>query len=290
MTTETTETPNLWRPVSSCGAHCVPVESQAAGAVRVALRFVALVAVVLTLIPLGVLTLLVPRRVRVAYWRTASRWGFRAIGVRLEIDDRRPDHARQIRGALIVANHISFLDIIAIATVSPARFVAKHELLGTRLYQAFLGSFGVLPHKRGVLSELRPMLDRVVGIVDDGRPVAVFPEGTTWCGHASGRFRPAFFQAAIDAGVPVLPMRVTYHRGGNTLTSPGFIGNDLIGDTLGRVIRARGVRVTLTVHPPQLPAGDRRELALRCERLVLPERHRRVLPARREERVLGPAA
>ncbi|MFT3715744.1 MAG: lysophospholipid acyltransferase family protein [Gordonia sp. (in: high G+C Gram-positive bacteria)] len=253
-------------PVSSCGAHCIPAESDSVGALRVALRYAGLVTMLLTVVPLGALTVLGGRRIRIGYWRGAARWGLKMMGVRFEVVDHRPDHARRVRGALIVANHISFLDILAIAAVSPARFVAKREIVAGA--GRVLKAFGVLPHHRGALRELRPLLDQVTGIVDRGRPVAVFPEGTTWCGYGYGRFRPAFFQTALDAGVPVLPMRVSYHRGGRTLTSPGFIGGDEIGDTLHRVVRARGVCLTLTVHAPELPVGSRGELAARCQRLV----------------------
>ena len=45
-----------------------------------------------------------------------------------------------------------------------------------------------------------------------GQTVVAFPEGTTWCGLAYGPFRPAMFQAAVDAGRPVQPLRLTYHH------------------------------------------------------------------------------
>ena len=57
---------------------------------------------------------------------------------------------------------------------------------------------------------------------------------------------------------------------GRTCTAPGFVGDDEVGDTLGRVLRARSLRVRVVVHPLQLPAGDRRTLAARCEALILP--------------------
>lgn len=261
---------NPWLPVSNCGPSCVPREQSAAGFCRRTWRLAAVAALVSTLLPLGVLTLTVPRRFRVGYWRFTARCGLAAVGIRFELVDRRPAHARRVRGALVVANHISLFDILAVAAISPARFVAKADLLADRGVGAVVRCFGILPHQRGRLRVLRSDLDTVGAVLDRGRPVVVFPEGTTWCGIASGRFRPAFFQAAIDTGVPVLPVSLRYHRGGAPVTAPGYVGTDAIGDTLRRVLRARGLVLTAVVHPLQLPAGDRRELAARCEVLIQP--------------------
>ncbi|GEE03630.1 hypothetical protein nbrc107696_40760 [Gordonia spumicola] len=192
------------------------------------------------------------------------------MGVRLTVDDHRPSRARDVRGALIVANHVSFLDIVAMASVAPARFVAKREVAQMPGFGVVAKAFGVLSHVRGDLRLLVPMVERVTGILDRGRAVAVFPEGTTWCGAASGRFRPAFFQAAVDAGAPVLPMRLTYRDAGRPTALAGFIGDDTIGSTFLRIVTARELTVTVTVFDLQLPVPDRRELADAAQRLIAP--------------------
>ncbi|GAA3957232.1 lysophospholipid acyltransferase family protein [Gordonia caeni] len=263
---------NPWLPVSGCGPACVPPERRGAGTVRVAWRVFALTSILLTLLPAGTLTLATPRPVRVRYWRFTARCGLVAVGLRLDLVDRRPRGARRIRGALMVANHISFFDVLAVAAVSPARFVAKREVLTSGAVGPLLRCFGVLPHRRGALRELPTTLARVSGLLRRGRPVVVFPEGTTWCGRGAGRFRPAFFQAALDTGAPVLPIHIGYHRDGRPVTTPGYLGDDELGDTFRRVLRARGLTVRVEVHPPQPPAGDRRQLAAHCEALIRPDR------------------
>ncbi|MEZ5209732.1 1-acyl-sn-glycerol-3-phosphate acyltransferase [Gordonia sp. PP30] len=261
---------NPWVPRSSCGTSCVPPERRPAGKLRVVWRMTALSAILLSLLPLGALTLLTPRPARVAYWRFTARCGLVAIGLRVRIVDHRPRHARRLRGALVVANHISFLDVFAVAVVSPARFVAKREVLAMGAVSPLLRCFGVLAVSRGALRQLPAVIERVAGILDRGRPVVVFPEGTTWCGVARGRFRPAFFQTAIDTGTPVVPIRLCYLRDGYPVTSPGYLGDDGLADTLRRVLRARGLTVSIAVHPPVPPAGDRRDLAAVCQRVIHP--------------------
>ncbi|EGD56943.1 lysophospholipid acyltransferase family protein [Gordonia neofelifaecis] len=259
-----------WMPVSPCGAHCVHTRARPASPLRSGLRLAALGLIGPVILAAGLLTVLCPRAMRHGYWRGSARVALRAMGVMLEIDDRRPRDARRVRGALMVANHISFLDIVALACVAPARFVAKREVLQMPGFGPVARLFGVLPHRRGDLRRLPPMIDRVTGILDRGRPVAVFPEGTTWCGTASGRFRPAFFQAAIDAGVPILPVRLVYSDDGSRTTMPGFLGEDTVGTTLSRIVRSRRLRITVTVFDMQLPVGDRGSLASAAQMLIVP--------------------
>ena len=263
------ENVNPWVPSSPCGQQCVGVGDRVSST-RAFLRLTAFLSVGVWYLSFGVLTPLLPRRVRHRYWRSGARASLRAMGVRLEIDDHRPAHARRVRGALIVANHVSYLDIVAIAAIAPARFVAKAEVLQMGGFGPVARAFGVLSHQRGDLRALPPLLGKVTGILDRGRAVAVFPEGTTWCGAASGRFRPAFFQTAVDAGVPVLPIRVSYTAAGRPTALAGFIGGDTIFKTFGRVVNTPKVAITLTVFEPQLPAPDRKQLAVTAQRLIAP--------------------
>ena len=95
----------------------------------------------------------------------------------------------------------------------------------------------------------------------------MFPEGTTWCGRAHGRLRPALFQAAVDTGARVQPVRVRYlDRTGGLSTVPGFVGVDTFLDSVRRVLRSRGVVAELTLLPIESPGDDRHDLARRCER------------------------
>jgi 1-acyl-sn-glycerol-3-phosphate acyltransferase len=100
----------------------------------------------------------------------------------------------------------------------------------------------------------------------NGQTVVAFPEGTTWCGLAYGQFRPAMFQAAVDAGRPVQPLRLTYHhRDGRPSTVAAFVGDDTLWQSLSRTVRARLTVVDVEVASLELPGANRRELAARCE-------------------------
>jgi len=197
--------------------------------------------------------------------RTSARRLLTELGIGLDTNADRfsvPDR----RGTLIVANHISWLDIVATIAVEPTAFLAKHEVRGWPLIGSLAAGCGTVFVDR---REMRRLPEVVAGIADAlraGRSVVVFPEGTTWCGRCGqGVFRRAAFQAAIDADAPIRPLTVAYRQDGEPSTVPAFVGDDTIATSLRRVIRADGLKVALTAHPALDPDTGRRELAERAE-------------------------
>jgi 1-acyl-sn-glycerol-3-phosphate acyltransferase len=126
-----------------------------------------------------------------------------------------------------------------------------------------------VPIDRANLRQLPDVVDSVAVRLRSGQTVVAFPEGTTWCGLAHGAFRPAMFQAAIDAGRPVQPLRLSYHhRDGRPSTATAFVADDTLGRSILRVVSVRSTVAHVHVEALQLPAEDRRELALRCQEAV----------------------
>lgn len=256
-----------WYPVSPCGDECHADNPYSpANMLIVATRIMLLAASTTFFLLTGSLVALLPRLLRRAFIRTSARTMLWSMGVRVIIDDRRP-FAANTRG-LVVANHISYLDILAVAVVNPARFVAKCDVMSMPVVSTLARRLGIISIDRSSLRSLPDTVSRAVAELQADNSVAVFPEGTTWCGRAGGDFRPAFFQAAIDAGVPVIPLHVEFTVAGTVTAAAGFIGDDSPADTLRRVLRTRGLGVRIRVHESQLPGSDRRELADRCAGLV----------------------
>lgn len=263
-----------WFPISTCGESCIgATAARPLGAISdatiVAWRLCRLAAVVVWIL-WAVLTAAVVARLRRRPARAlrapASGALLAALGISVDVEDRRSDPAR---AGLVVANHISFLDVLALALVSPAHVVAKSDVVGMPVVSSLARRFGVIAVDRGTLRGLPGTVGEVAGRLHRDSSVIVFPEGTTYCGRSAGAFRPAFFQAAIDANVPVVPVKLRFvGTDGTTATAPSFIGADTPADTLRRVLRARGLAVTIVIHPPEAPGRDRRELAGRCERVV----------------------
>ncbi|WP_232716122.1 lysophospholipid acyltransferase family protein [Gordonia metallireducens] len=260
-----------WFPVSDCGQECLGpcATRRVADALTVGARLCRLGAttgrLVATLVADGTMARLL-RRPRRALRARAAGSLLAALGIGVVVDDRRSDpHAN----GLIVANHISFLDVLALALVSPAAVVAKSDVVDMPVVAGLARRFGVIAVDRGTLRGLPAAVGDVSARLAAGSSVIVFPEGTTFCGRTGGAFRPAFFQAAVDAAVPVVPVRLRFvGPDGRAATAPSFIGDDSPLDTLRRVLRARGLTVVVRLERVEVPGADRRELSRRCERVL----------------------
>ncbi|WP_232664831.1 lysophospholipid acyltransferase family protein [Pseudonocardia sp. TRM90224] len=245
-----------WAPASPCTPDCLPAESSPqVGRLQVIMRTVRLAAALLVTVA-GVPFL--PRRARERWLRAGSRAVLQAAGVRLRITGA-AEYAAPGRGALVVANHMSWIDILAVDAVSPVRMLAKREVREWPVIGWVAERSGALFVDRAGLHALPATVAATADVLRDGGVVGVFPEGTTWCGSAAGTFRRAAFQAAIDAGVPVRPVALRF-----STQDPAFVGDQTLLDSLMRVVRMRGVECELTVLPPIPPGSDRRELAARA--------------------------
>ncbi|MHC5908884.1 lysophospholipid acyltransferase family protein, partial [Streptomyces sp. S6] len=170
-------------------------------------------------------------------------------------------------GLLVVANHISWLDVPLLAAVRPARMLAKREIRQWPVAGP-IAARASLFIDRDRLRALPDTVSRIAGALRAGQAVAVFPEGSTWCGREHGRFRRAVFQAALDAGAPVQPVRIRYRTAeGAESTAPAFVGDDSLFTSVWRVVTARRLVAEVEVLPV-VDSGkhpDRRSLARAAE-------------------------
>jgi 1-acyl-sn-glycerol-3-phosphate acyltransferase len=236
----------IWQPVSGCGDQCRD------GADRLAAYGIALVRMVTLAAVLTGGLLLVPLLRGVAL-RTLARTMLAVLGVRVL---RRGPTLRP--GSLVVANHVSWLDILVLTATAPVRLVAKGEVGAWPGIGVLAGFSGAIFIDRSRPKELPATVAAVTAALRSGRSVAAFPEGTTFCGVNRGRFRPALFQAAIDAGAPVVPVSLSYDT-----TAAAFIGDDTLWASVRRVAALRSLTVTLVTAPAlrPVPGADRRVLA-----------------------------
>ncbi|MDQ3904590.1 MAG: 1-acyl-sn-glycerol-3-phosphate acyltransferase [Actinomycetota bacterium] len=171
---------------------------------------------------------------------------------------------------LVVSNHTSWLDLIALGAVQPLRMVAKREVRRWPVVGPLARQLCTIFVHRERLSALPAMVTAVTRALAAGATVGAFPEGTTWCGSASGRSRPAVFQAAVDTATPVRPVALRYRlatSGPTTVAS--FVGTAGLGAALFRVAGVRGLVIEVHVLPSLPAAGaTRRILASRAEMAV----------------------
>lgn len=254
---------HAWLPRTTCDADCLRAGLDGGGnsmlaVVRSALRIMA----VLLLLP-GLPLIAIPLPGRSHIQRTYCRLVLRCLGVRITLSG---GPIRNLHGVLVVSGHVSWVDVFAIGAVLPGSFVARADLVEWPAIGRAARLMNVIPIERGSLRRLPSVIDTVAARLRAGHTVVCFPEGTTWCGIEYGPFRPAMFQAAIDAGRPVQPLRLTYHhRDGRLSTVTAFLGDDGLWQSLRRTVRARLTVVHVEVASLELPGTDRRDLSRRSE-------------------------
>ena len=259
-------TGHSWLPRASCDAGCVSCgDAVASRRWSVTLRVSLRIMLALLLAPgLPLLAVPVPGRTRVQ--RIYCRLVLRCFGIRITVSG---NPIRNLRGVLVVSPHMSWLDVFAIGAVLPGSFVARADMFTGRAVGALARILKIIPIERSSLRRLPGVVDTVARRLRAGQTVVCFPEGTTWCGLDSGTFYPAMFQAAIDAGRPVQPLRLTYHHvDGRLSTVPAFVGDETLLGSIRRLLVARRTLARVHVESLQLPGTDRRALAGRCQAAV----------------------
>ncbi|MEN4450919.1 lysophospholipid acyltransferase family protein [Mycobacterium sp. SMC-18] len=266
MTTPVTAAEHAWLPKASCDASCIRVDSvHISRPIVVVLRTTVRLIMTMLLLPaLPLLAVPLPGKSRIQ--RLYCRLMLRCLGVRITVSG---GPIRNLSGVLVVAGHVSWVDIFAIGAVMPGSFVARADLIEWPALGFVARLLKVIPIDRHSLRGLPDVVRTVGDRLAAGQTVVAFPEGTTWCGLGHGTFAPAMFQAAIDTGRPVQPLQLTYrHRNGAQSTIPAFIGDDSLLTSIKRVITAKLTVCHMQVQSLQLPGTDRRDLAGRCQAAV----------------------
>lgn len=263
-----------WVPVSACTAACT---ADAAPAVDTATRRRRWLRLTGALAGAGTASLRAPMssaRGRRRLVVCAAARVLTAVGVRVEVHSSPTAWPRagagRGPGQLVVSNHVSWVDDLALLTVVPGRPVAELEVGDWPLIGSLTRRAGVVLLDRARIRTLPATVGEVAGTLRTGTPVTVHPEGTTSCGVELGRFRPAFFQAAVDAAAPVCPVAVRYRvDGGAGSAVAGYLADQPLWRSIVRVVATRGLVVEVHLLPALDPAGaDRRELASLAEYAV----------------------
>jgi len=178
--------------------------------------------------------------------------------------------------SLVVANHVSWLDVLVLASAGTMLPVAKAEVACWPIIGVLARRAGAEFIRRDRIRELPAEVDRMSVLLRQGHRVQVFPEATTRCGTTMKPFHRAAFQAAIDAAVVISPVAISYRdQAGDPVTAAPFVGDtDLITSVL-RLLRARSTTAVATWLPvvpaivaTGLAATDRARAAAAAQRAI----------------------
>lgn len=165
---------------------------------------------------------------------------------------------------LLVANHVSWLDITALHAARFCRFVSKADVRGWPLIGALAAGIGTLFIQRESRRDAMRVVHHMAQSLRDGDVLAVFPEGTTSDGVHLLPFHANLLQAAIVADAPVQPVALQFvdTRSGQRSLAPCYVGDDTLLGSVWRTLCASGITAQIIFGEPQLANGrDRRDWA-----------------------------
>ena len=195
----------------------------------------------------------------IGWW---ARRLLRVLGVRLNAQSppALPD------GALLVCNHVSWLDIYLIMATCRVHFVSKSEVRDWPVVGWLAHTTGTLFLQRGRRADTARINAEMRALMQSGAWVAVFPEGTTSDGQSLRRYLPSLLQPAVELDCPVLPAALRYRTlDGNASLAAAYIDDISLWQSMLRIVSEPGLIAELHFGAPILPDGHRRELAAAAE-------------------------
>ena len=161
---------------------------------------------------------------------------------------------------LLVANHISWLDITSLHAARYCRFVSKADIRKWPVIGTLAAGVGTLFIERESRRDAMRVVHHMTESLRAGDVLAVFPEGTTSDGLSVLPFHANLLQAAIAAQAPVQPvaMRFIDQATGHISTAPCYINDDTLLVSIWRTLRAPGIAVVITFGEPQAAEGKTR--------------------------------
>ncbi|MBM4189786.1 MAG: 1-acyl-sn-glycerol-3-phosphate acyltransferase [Betaproteobacteria bacterium] len=200
--------------------------------------------------------------------RRLTRWSaemLQLFGISLVVRGRTPP--LRGKGVLIVANHVSWLDIHLLHSLLPCRFVAKADIARWPLFGWLAAQTGTLFLVREKRSAIREMNVTMASLLAEGECLTLFPEGTTTSGDRVLPFRGALLEPVIQANATLCPVSIRYLDGqGQRTEIPAYHGEMTLMESLWRIACAPPFTAQIEFMPA-LAAGscDRRSLAARAE-------------------------
>jgi 1-acyl-sn-glycerol-3-phosphate acyltransferase len=162
-------------------------------------------------VPLPILLLVTPRRLRARRVRGLASVGFRLLiriieGSGLARIEVRSDGIPDLAGCLLVANHPSYLDAVFLMAHLPhVNCVMKSSLLNHPLFFPFSRLGGYIASDNG---DPQKLIDDCRAASARGEPILIFPEGTRSTPGAPLHFRRGAAQVALRAGLRIVPLVV----------------------------------------------------------------------------------
>lgn len=197
--------------------------------------------------------------------RAVSRLGLKPLGIDLKL---RGEESFPAGGCLVVCNHMSYLDIVLIASVRPFVFISSVEMQNSPFVGLMAEYGGTYFVERRNVSKLKEEMKDITELMRRGFAVMLFPEGTSTDGSGVLPFRAPFIEAARKAEAPIIPMCLKYIEidgkpfGTGNRDKVCWYGDMEFAPHFEELLKLKSIRAELTIMP-QVKAAvmDRKELS-----------------------------
>lgn len=205
------------------------------------------------------------RRELVGWWSAKL---VRIAGVRVEVEG--PVPAAGEVGAMIAANHVSWLDVFVISSVRSTRFIAKSEIRDWPVAGWIAQRAGTIFIRRERRRDAARIGEVVHSAISAGDCIGLFPEGTTTEGDTLLKFHSSLFEPAVANGAHVHPCALAYrNEDGTPCRAVTYAGERTFMQSFALVLRQRGIVARVAFAPVVETAGrNRREVAALSEAAV----------------------
>jgi len=202
--------------------------------------------------------------------RMAQKWSaglLNILSVRLRYSGDLP--VDKTKPVMLVANHVSWLDVYSLITICPSRFVAKSEIRTWPLLGWLSQNVGTLFIERAKRKDTARINQDIGNALTTGDWVAVFPEGTTGDGTILRHFHASLLQSAVAVEASLYPVAIRYHDASGEISKAAvYVGVSLL-ESLRQILQQPWIDVELIFSDPVNSSGkNRRELARSTEKAI----------------------
>jgi 1-acyl-sn-glycerol-3-phosphate acyltransferase len=176
---------------------------------------------------------------------------------------------------LLATNHLSYVDILVLASRMPMRFVAKAEVRRWPLLGPICHGFGTIFIDRSDRRDIPRVLAEIERALGRGEGVILFPEGTSSSGESVLPFRSPLLALPARLGLPVHAAALRYDP-----PSVCWWGGTPLGAHLLGLFRLRRIEATVDFAPEPVIDQDRKRLAERLREAVTASSRTATTPSR----------
>lgn len=200
--------------------------------------------------------------------RVIMAWSGRLLRI-LGIELRASAAPRLPAGALLVCNHVSWLDVYLVLATQRVHFVSKSEVRAWPVAGWLAHKSGTLFLERGRRADTARINAEMRALMARGAWVAVFPEGTTSDGRGLRRFLPSLLQPAVELNRPIVPAALRYRTpAGEYCAAPAYIDGVSLWQSVKQITGEPAIVAELMFGSPIAPNAHRRVLAAQAEQAV----------------------